>query len=253
MLYSTLQRLCRTFNKSFLLSVLLLFTPFAVFSQLLPDSSIASGLGIKKLLILRYENNFLTDTERICILDHNWKEKDGIKLYVWPPENDSLAVRNNEKYGYVEFLNMKSPKRICYFDTVGFLWKYDFDGRLLEFISYSCEKGNIPFNYHYDTIGKLLSITCPPYGDITYSREDYSYDDSGRLISVVTWWTNDPLNPVRSKDDIIVNSISYSYNKNGLITDAFPFDPNNYMFWGFSPFEEKDSSVKVSFKYVYKY
>jgi hypothetical protein len=236
--------------------IFLLFPLFS-FSQTdndlqLPDSNLASVLKVKKLIILRCENGTAVDTEAVYLLNGSWKYKDGTPIATWPPQPDPSKIVKT-KNGSTAFINMANPKRKCYFDTVGFVYKYDLSGKLNEMILYSCEKGNHHNYYNYDTNDRLILMTCTPDPNLQLTREEFKYNNEGQLVVNTAWYTENPLDSIRSTQDSRVYQFKYDYSTDGLIRSVLVEDP--YNLHGLRPEEidGKNVYIEISLRYIYIY
>jgi hypothetical protein len=243
--------------------LLLLFFPFIGFSQELPDSSVASRMKVKKLIILKCNNGLPVDTENVLVFDGKWKYENGLPFFksseissLYDADTSRQKVVRDEK-GRIVFITAKNPKGHCYFDSVGYSYCYDNKNRIIETAYHSCEKGVNRCHYYYDKDGKLILKICDRWGDILVNREEFTYSKSGNLDSIVSWYASNPQNSKRDSTDDFVASIKYSYDKNGLITEAIANDPMRHCYatsdWGKPEFFENKLPATVVFRYIYVY
>lgn len=232
----------------------LLLFPISLFSQELPDSTIAAGLGVKKLIILVCYDSIPCDTHDVFVLEGSWKNANGI-----PPMEDQIRDTSRHKIVYdqrgrIIFSGPKKDKlKHCWVDSAYCrTYRYDNKNRLIAETNYTCEKGKNEIFYQYDKNGKMILKTWYPRPDIPVTREEYSYNKEGKLDSVVAWWAMRPENPVRDSSDTKSYRIIYMY-ENGLINGAIADDPSRNYYALFIYWIDPDHGIETSSRVVYHY
>jgi YD repeat-containing protein len=230
--------------------IFFLLLPLSIFCQELPDSSIASKLGIKKLIILQQSRKSPVDTFGVFILDGTWKNQN--EAIDTSAHADSTVIISDSN-GRTTFTWDKryTGERKCTHDSVGILMKYDQEGKLIQYVYYTCMLGKIYLNYYYDEQGKLLLVITPSDDIGPGTRDEYKYDKQGRLISITSWMTENPMSAHRVKEDILETEIIFSYDKNGLIKETQLDDPENDLYNIKADYE--DLLPKMKFTYIYIY
>ena len=244
--------------------IFLLLFPGLIFSQSLPDSSLAKERKVRKLIILACYDSIPCDTQSVFVLDGTWKNTNKIPLqqtitdprsFAKPDTNITKAAY--DKKGRLIFIGPKSKPEHCFEDSaLCRTFRYDNKNRLIAESDYTCVKGVNKIFYHYDNSGKLVLVTWEPRGDLLVTREEYSYTKEGKLDSVISWWAADPENPVRDSRDTKSCSIAYRY-ENGLITEAIVDDPARCHYALFTYWKDPENYIETSshvvLRYVYVY
>ena len=230
--------------------LLLLFLPVVLHAQELPDTALAKQLNVTKLLLLRYENGALIDTEAVYLFDGAWKTPDGFRAEQEAPLSDSVSAyshRGRTVFHATPF----SP--YCNNDTVGRLYRYNERGQLVYEKIFSCEKGDAAWFFEYDTAGRWTTkYNDPPLPYVQETRIERHYDTSGRPIGEIRWWTKNPRSDVRESADALICKTEYQYDHNGLISEAIIQDPLRACYGqGKMPDGEDIGDGLLTFRYVY--
>src|ERR1041385_4940029 len=113
--------------------LLFLFFPLITFSQELPDSSVASRMKVKKLIILKCNSGFPPDTENVYLLNRTWKDESGnpvVKDFIRKDTLERKIVRDDK--GRIIFTSPVKSDRPCFFDTCGGQYfHYDNENRII--------------------------------------------------------------------------------------------------------------------------
>lgn len=248
--------------------LLLFFLPLGIAAQNLPDSSAAARMNVKKLVILRCDEGYPPDTADVFLFDKGWKNKQG---KIFPPRsaferpqsaktNTPYYVNGNKQFdaaGRLIFCGFAGRQKNCFNDSLRNAYFYDEKGRLISTKFYSCEKGNRREFYFYDSLSRVCLWTCDPLPDVEMTREEYSYYPNGQLHLVNSWWTDEPLNPIRKSSDIFNMRLEYFYDENGLITEVKIDDPLSHLYttpvWDDDGVFMRVGPSSTVYRYIYVY
>ncbi len=246
--------------------ILALLFPFTLAAQSLPDSAVAARLGVKKLVILRCEEGQPADTEMVYRFNPNgrfrqiWEPVDaGVQCYPSIPDNMKIVVKNDS--GQVIFSGNKYVKYYdrtkSRIDTNGRYYFYDSRGLVTREYNWNSWSGVIDTTrYTYDDADRLLIVTIINRVPVAITKWQRQYDTLGRLISETMWWAWFPQEDgeIPPDPDTRTSKIVYSYDANGLITEAFATDPTHNSYCLRDPEQDPRPVVdNVTFKYVYIY
>ncbi len=232
------------------LLILLLLLPLSVISQELPDSTIASKLGVKKLIVLQKSKGNPLDTVAIFKLDGEWKDENSVDS-----SESRKVIISSDSNGRSVFIKDENTDRKCKSDSVGVLHRYDREGKLTHWVYYTCDSKKIYRDYYYyNGNGKLAFILSPVKDGVAGFREEYIYDESDRLVYINIWYAANPISPDRIKGDYRHSRTTYYYDKNGLIKESVLEDPENITGDNYSEEnEDGDPLPNVKFTYIYIY
>jgi hypothetical protein len=246
--------------------VLALLFPFTLTAQVeLPDSSAAARLGVKKLLVLRVEEGQPVDTELVyrfdpyCKTDHGWR-REGSATFKLQPVPDSMKIVVKNAKGQVTFEGRKvvwrKPAGQGGIDTIGTFYFYNAAGRLEREEHWRSPAGTeYTSTYTYDAGGHLSVKTIIPTHPMGITKTEIRYNAAGQVVSETMWWSYFPRNDELPPDpDTRTSKIVYTYDANGLITEAHATDPTHSWHCMRDTTEDPRPVVdKVTFKYVYIY
>jgi hypothetical protein len=242
------------------------------FSQMTPDTAVAKKTGVKQVVILRLDEGFPPDTQIILTLEHGWAYQAGMLFStdylpgsgiggrvvgaVQPNYNPSSRI-TRDSTGRIIYDDISRDDEQCVNDSHGIAYSYDTKGRLSVTKFYSCSKGITFAQQHYDSAGNVILWTNdPPNPHRLATRIEYGYDSTGRLVSEVNWFAVHPHHSVRDSADNYISGIYYSYDMNGLITEAIAEDPLHSCYcpkeWGWSESVHR-TGTRVTFRYIYIY
>lgn len=193
----------------------------SVFAQRIPDSVLVRQLAIRKITVLRLMQDSLTDTVWVWNSQQHFPIKEK-SFYDFGSSDTSRYAITYDNLGRL-ICCLQKQKKQCFFDSIGFRNWYNEQGQLIQRRIYSCEKGSLTENYFYNDSGQLVRMTCQPEAIVMVSQENFSYDSLGRLIF------QEGLNGTQAPPDelpspSVIYNISYSYRKDGLISQAIVHD-----------------------------